>query len=67
LKEVGFKLGFAVLLAVDEAFLADDSGVVVACVSAWMSEIAPLKMSETFWRSFTVYASNDQYLQLVPP
>jgi hypothetical protein len=41
LEEVGFKLGFAVLLAVDEAFLADDCGVIVARVSTWVSKIAP--------------------------
>jgi hypothetical protein len=43
LEEVGFKLGFAVLLTIDEAFLADDCSIVVARVAAWMSEIAPWK------------------------
>jgi hypothetical protein len=43
LEEIGFKLGFAVFLAVDEAFLANDCSIVVARVSAWMSKIAPWK------------------------
>lgn len=41
MEEISLKLGFAVLFAIDEAFLADDCGVIVTCVSAWVSEIAP--------------------------
>jgi hypothetical protein len=50
LEEVGFKLGFAVLLAIDEAFFADDCSIVVARVAAWVSEIAPLEKLELFRR-----------------
>jgi hypothetical protein len=45
LYEVGFKLGFAVLLAVDQTFLANDCSVVVARVATWVSKIAPWKKS----------------------
>lgn len=44
LDEVGFKLGFAVFLTVDEALFADDGRVVVASVAAGVAEVAPCQV-----------------------